>query len=152
MSADQEPRVGCGGVIVERGRILLGKRRRPPEAGCWGLFGGKLDWLETTRAAVEREIAEEIGLQVRATQLLCVVDQVEMDPPSHWVSTVYLTEVIAGEPSIREPDAIEAIGWFEAGSLPSPLTMAASTALAALSAFRADPSLKAWVRESLQRT
>jgi ADP-ribose pyrophosphatase YjhB (NUDIX family) len=46
------PRLGCGAAILRAGRLLLVQRRRPPEAGHWGLPGGKVDWLETVPAAV----------------------------------------------------------------------------------------------------
>jgi 8-oxo-dGTP diphosphatase len=47
LSADN-PRVGVGVLLVdESGRLLLTLRRRPPEAGCWSIVGGKLDYFET---------------------------------------------------------------------------------------------------------
>lgn len=51
-----EPRLGCGAAIVIDGRILLVRRLRDPEAGRWGLPGGKVDLYETVAAAIEREI------------------------------------------------------------------------------------------------
>jgi ADP-ribose pyrophosphatase YjhB (NUDIX family) len=67
-------------------KLLLVKRRRPPEAGCWGLPGGKVDWLEPVPNAVSREIAEEFGLAIKPHNLLCVVDQIDRDSDEHWVA------------------------------------------------------------------
>lgn len=58
------PLVGCGAAIVDGSRILLVKRRRQPEAGHWGLPGGKVDWLERVEHAVIREIREELGVEL----------------------------------------------------------------------------------------
>ena len=51
------PGVGCGAAILREGRLLLVKRRKAPEAGCWSLPGGKVDFLERVEDAVRREIA-----------------------------------------------------------------------------------------------
>jgi ADP-ribose pyrophosphatase YjhB (NUDIX family) len=129
------PRAGCGAVILDpAGRLLLGKRRRMPEAGCWGLLGGKIDWMETAEAAIVREVREESSLEVRVVRLLCVVDHFEPDmaPPQHWLSPVFLAEIVSGEPRVVEPDAIEALGWFARTELPEPLTKAVPRALAFL--------------------
>lgn len=72
MQHTEQPRVGCGAAIVRDGRILLIKRKRAPEAGCWGLPGGKVDWLEPVERAVCREIEEELGIALERATLLCV--------------------------------------------------------------------------------
>ncbi|MBV8664337.1 MAG: NUDIX domain-containing protein, partial [Hyphomicrobiales bacterium] len=61
---DRAPGVGCGAAIVRECRLLLVKRRKPPEAGCWNLPGGKVDFLERVEDAVRREILEEIGVEI----------------------------------------------------------------------------------------
>ena len=126
------PRVGCGAAILQDGRLLLARRRRPPEAGCWGLLGGKVDPFETVPAAVAREIAEEIGIQIQPQTLLCVVDQIDRTAGEHWVAPVYLIEAYAGEPRLMEPEALSELGWFRLDTLPEPLTEATRQAVSAL--------------------
>jgi 8-oxo-dGTP diphosphatase len=65
-----EPRVGCGAAIVADGRILLIRRLTAPEAGHWGIPGGKIDLFEPAPAAAAREIAEEIGIMIEPRDLL----------------------------------------------------------------------------------
>jgi 8-oxo-dGTP diphosphatase len=60
------PRVGCGAAILVDGRILLVRRTGAPEAGRWGLPGGKVDPFETVAAATAREVAEELGVAIEA--------------------------------------------------------------------------------------
>ncbi|WP_234789994.1 GNAT family N-acetyltransferase [Mycolicibacterium fortuitum] len=125
----QEPRLGCGAAIMRDGALLLVRRRCDPEAGHWGLPGGKVDWLEPVQAAVVREIREELGIELESVQLLCVVDQIDPVKPEHWVAPVYLARQFSGEPRIVEPDKHAEWGWFRLRRLPEPLTMATRVAL-----------------------
>ena len=130
-SAPPRPRIGCGAAVLDaQGRILLVQRRRPPEAGHWGQPGGKLDWGEGARACAEREILEELGIAIVAGPVLCVTDMIAED--SHWVAVTYRADGCVGEPSIQEPEALEAWGWFALDDLPGPLTKATMDAVNAL--------------------
>lgn len=127
------PRVGCGAFIQDgEGRLLLVKRRRDPEAGHWGLPGGKVDFLEPVADTVVREIAEELGVEIALIGLLCVVDQIDPATPSHWVNPVHRARIIAGTPQLMEPDALADWGWFALDHLPAPLTLSTRVALEAL--------------------
>lgn len=128
----RSPRVGCGAALLRGGKLLLVKRKRPPEADHWGLPGGKVDWLETVSAAAAREIAEELGLVIQPRRLLCLVDQIDVERDEHWVAPVYIVEDSEGEPQILEPNALAAWGWFRLDQLPAPLTRATLVALAHL--------------------
>lgn len=130
----KEPRVGCGAAIVQNGKILLMRRLKAPEAGCWGIAGGKVDLFETTAEAARREIAEELGVEIAADQLLCLVDQIDREAGDHWLSAVYLAERFAGDPRILEPHKHESLDWFDLTAPPAPLTAAASAAIRALRA------------------
>ena len=125
--------VGCGAAILREGRLLLVKRRKAPEAGCWNLPGGKVEFLERVEDAVLREAAEEIGVAIELGPLLRLTQMIGIDG-QHWVSPVYRASVKAGEPVNREPDKIAAIGWFALDAPPSPLALAAREAIAALRA------------------
>lgn len=127
------PRVGCGAVIQNGDAVLLVKRRREPEAGCWGLPGGKVDPYETVLDAVRREIVEELGVAVKGLRLLCVVDQIDRSNASHWIAPVYLVDTYDGEPAILEDDVLADMGWFSPGNMPAALTEATRQALQAMS-------------------
>ncbi|MGD9508562.1 MAG: NUDIX domain-containing protein [Geminicoccaceae bacterium] len=126
------PRVGCGAAIVRNARILLVRRKRMPEAGHWGLPGGKVDPFETVPAAVVREVREELGIEIELRSLLCVVDQIDRTRMEHWIAPVYLVEQFAGDPVIREPQALAGCAWFPFDSLPEMLTVATRQAMEAL--------------------
>ncbi|NHN92181.1 NUDIX hydrolase [Acetobacter sicerae] len=126
------PRVGCGVAIFHNDQLLLVKRKRNPGEGHWGLPGGKVDPYEKVADTASREIDEELGIQIKAPELLCVVDQIDRAGGQHWVAPVFLVETFIGEPAIREPDALAEMGWFDLSALPAPLTEATQQALQAL--------------------
>ena len=62
------PVVACVGAVVldARGRLLLVRRGNEPSRGLWSVPGGRVEAGESVAAAVEREVLEETGLEVRA--------------------------------------------------------------------------------------
>ena len=128
----KRPGVGCGAAILRDGRLLLVKRQREPEAGHWGLPGGKIDWGETARAAVAREIEEEVGLTIQPGPVLCIAETIDRGDGMHWVAPVYLIEDAVGEARLLEPEKMAGVEWFALDALPSPLTDATRAALKAL--------------------
>lgn len=126
------PGVGVGAAIVRDGALLLVLRLREPEAQCWGLPGGKVDWGEPVRTACAREIAEELGLTITPGRLLCMADTIDKGDGRHWTAPVYLVEDCEGEPAVLELDKLGGCGWFPLDALPSPLTSATVAAVKAL--------------------
>ena len=124
-----EPRLGCGAAIVIDGRILLVRRLSDPEAGCWGLPGGKVDLFETAAAAVEREIREELGIEIAAGKLLCLVDQIDKLKGEHWFAPVFLITKFIGDARILEPDKHDGLAWFPLDAVPDALTRSTIEAL-----------------------
>ncbi len=131
-----QPRLGCGAAIMQDGRLLLVRRLREPEAGCWGLPGGKVDWLEPVEQAVRREIEEELAIRLTSLSLLCVVDQIDAQRGEHWLAPVYLADTFDGEVRNVEPEKHSDIGWFTLDGLPEPLTVATRKAACALNERR----------------
>src|ERR1700704_4955723 len=125
-----QPRVGVGALITDDlGRVLLVKRRREPEANHWGIPGGKVDFGERLVDTCAREIQEEVGVEIEVGDLVCLVDQIDVEAGTHWVAPVFRARIVAGEPSNREPEALAAVGWFALGELPAPLTLSTRRAL-----------------------
>jgi ADP-ribose pyrophosphatase YjhB (NUDIX family) len=131
----RRPGVGCGAAIVRDGKLLLVQRRGPPEAGCWNLPGGKVDFGERVEDAIVREIAEEVGVKIVLLRPLGVVQMIGLDD-QHWVAPIHLAKIVAGEPENRERGKHEAIVWAPLDAPPSPLAVAAREAIAALARGR----------------
>ena len=91
-----EPRVAVGGVIFDdKDRVLLVKRKNPPNQGMWAIPGGKVKFGETINEAIRRELKEETSLDVKPTKLLAVVEIIKEG--FHYVILDYICEVIGGE-------------------------------------------------------
>ncbi len=58
------------GIVLDGGRVLVGRRARPPLAGYAEFPGGKTLPGEPPEATVVREVREESGLAVRVVSLL----------------------------------------------------------------------------------
>jgi 8-oxo-dGTP diphosphatase len=131
------PKVGVGVLLTDdEGRILLTLRKRPPEAGCWSIVGGKLDYFEPLEACAVREALEEVGVQIAIDRLLCVTDHCLPAEDQHWVAPAYLGRIVTGSPANCEPEKTDCVRWFEFAELPANLTMTARNAIRAYAALR----------------
>lgn len=103
-----------GGMLVADGRVLLGhrspSRRWYPDV--WDVPGGHVEPGETSRAALDRELREELGVvAVAATRLGAArFDDVLIDL---WTVTEW-----TGVPVNRAPDEHDELRWFRADELP----------------------------------
>ena len=132
MPTTNQPRVGVGVLLIdESGRLLLTLRRRPPEAGCWSIVGGKLDFLETLEQCAIRETLEEVGTAISIDSLLCVTDHLVPAEDQHWVSPAFLAHVSSRDACNREPDKTQEVRWFPLDALPPNLTVTAHNAIQA---------------------
>jgi mutator protein MutT len=117
--------VGVGAIIVDDdGRVFLAKRgpKAKNERGLWEFPGGSVEFGETLRDALAREIREEYGVTIEVGDLLTVTDHILPEENQHWVSPSYICRVIEGEPAILEPEKCSAIGWFALDEIPDALT------------------------------
>jgi len=129
----QFPRVGVGVLLVdELDRALLTLRKLPPEAHCWSILGGKLDFLESLEQCAIREAREEAGVEIVIERLLCVTDHRLPGENQHWVSPAFLGRIVSGEARNCEPQKTSDVRWFPLTDLPPNLTITARNAIQAL--------------------
>lgn len=126
------PRVGVGVLLTDGlGRVLLTLRKLPPEADCWSILGGKVDFLERLEDCAIREAREEAGVEIAIERLLCVTDHCLPSEGQHWVSPAFFGRIVRGEASNCEPHKTREVRWFALNELPPNLTMTARNAIAA---------------------
>jgi 8-oxo-dGTP diphosphatase len=103
------------------GRWLLVQRAG---SGEWVLPGGVLDWGETLRDALARELEEEAGVAgCEVVRVVGVYSSPERDPRFHAVTVVVECRV---EPPVRPPQnplEIRAARLFRPEEVPRPLAM-----------------------------
>lgn len=94
------PKVDVRGVIFQNGKILL--VRELSDDGKWTLPGGWADLGNLPSQAVEREVFEETGFQVRASKLLAVHDRnLHGHPPTLFPTykLLFRCEILSGSPA-----------------------------------------------------
>jgi len=126
------PGLGCGLAVLRDGKLLLYRRVKAPEAGCWNIVGGKVDHMERAIDAARREAEEESGIVTRNIDFLCISEQIITQERQHWLSLIYVTDDFSGEPRVMEPEKLPEFGWFALDDLPSPLSRFAADAVDAL--------------------
>jgi 8-oxo-dGTP diphosphatase len=102
-------------AVISKSALLVAQRRRPPElAGCWELPGGKVASWETEPAALARELAEELGVDIRA---VAVGQRLGDDLALNDTTTLraYRVSLLRGEPQPRDHRALR---WVIADELP----------------------------------
>ena len=106
-------------VTVQRRRLLLVRRRNPPDAGLWGCPGGKIEAGESVMQAAARELREETGVLAQPRQLLTPIELIRRDADGqllgHFILLPVLCQWLSGTP-IAASDALEA-AWFEIDGL-----------------------------------
>jgi len=100
---------GCV-IVDDYSRILL-LHRNTPELSQWELPGGKVEEGETAEQAAVRELAEELGVEVRLVSALGngLFEDDEHEYNYSWFQAVIVTP----EPTLHEPDTFDDFDYFE---------------------------------------
>ena len=113
------PVLGVGALILHGTRVLLVRRGREPLKGLWSLPGGVLELGETLAEGLQREVREELGLEVRILEVVEVFERITRDAQGrvayHYVLVDYLCEAVGG--SLRAGDDAESAAWVERADL-----------------------------------
>lgn len=114
----REPRVTVDAVILDRGRVVLVRRRNPPFRGRFALPGGFLERGESVERAARREAREETGLRIALTGLAGVYSEPGRDPRGPVVTVAFRARPAGGR--LRGGDDAAEARWFPA-KRPPPL-------------------------------
>jgi ADP-ribose pyrophosphatase YjhB (NUDIX family) len=136
------PKVDVRGVVLDAGRVLV---VRETASDDWCLPGGWADVGETPSKAVEKEVQEEAGVEVRAVRPLGVFDR-DFRGRTRWPAHVYklylLCERLGGQPT-GDGVETEAAAFFGLEELPSLSVKTPADQLERALAVALDPSLPA---------
>ncbi len=106
-------RIGVFAVIEHKGRYLLARRR---DIGWWNLAGGGLEQGETVTQGLEREVREEVGVEVEVVRLIGVYSK----PRKREVVLTFLCH-LRGEAEPGTSDEVSEVAWFLPDEFPADL-------------------------------
>ena len=96
-------------LVVDRDRVVLGKRRGEPGKGTWALPSGYVEYEEDFVTTAIREAKEETGLDIVVRSVINVVSSF-VSPQFHFLGIYVAAQVTGGE--LRAGDDLEDVGWF----------------------------------------
>lgn len=111
--------------INDKAHVLMGKRKGSHGAGTWSFPGGHIDFGETAREAVCRELKEETGLSdvfylKRFAQPYG--EAVFEKENKHYITLLFSGECQQSwEPELKEPNKCEEWKWISRNNVPAPL-------------------------------
>ncbi|MDR3748761.1 MAG: NUDIX hydrolase [Acidobacteriota bacterium] len=118
-SYPEQPIIGVGAVIIDRGRALLVRRATEPLKGEWSVPGGMLELGEKLRDGARREALEETGLEIEVGEVLDVFDSIFPDADGrtqyHYVLIDFLCRRLSGE--AKASSDVSEVRWVTEGEL-----------------------------------
>jgi 8-oxo-dGTP diphosphatase len=117
----RRPVVGIAALArTPDGRYVLIRRS---DSGEWAMPGGTLEWGETLRTAIERELLEEAGTRlVSLGEVIGVYSRPDRDPRFHAVTIVVEATVAPPSHPPDNPLEILEVRAFAEAELPSSLS------------------------------
>lgn len=98
------------GVILDGGKILLARHAKNGKT-YWLLPGGGVDFGETLKAALIRELKEEANVDVEVHRLLFTTDSISPNGDRHTVHLAFHANIIAGEPRLGNDERVVELRW-----------------------------------------
>ncbi len=116
-----QPRVGIGVIVLDDGKILLGKRKNSHGAGTWSFPGGHLEFNESWEVCAAREVMEETGITIKNLRFKTATNDIFHTEAKHYITLFMLADYDSGEVQVMEPEKCEEWRWFDWNHFPEPL-------------------------------
>lgn len=110
---EEQPRISMA-IIVDGGKVLMIRRRQREGKLSWAFPGGGIEAGETAEQAAVRETLEEVGLEVKAVQVIGA----RIHPDTGADMTYVACELVGGEARVADADELAEVAWLTHGQIP----------------------------------
>jgi ADP-ribose pyrophosphatase YjhB (NUDIX family) len=114
----QNPVVGVAVIVMDKDRIVLGRRSRGVYQGTWCIPCGYVEYDEDVRQAAQREFLEETGLLVEVGEVYAVHSNFH-NPAMHSVGIWFQGTVLDG--TLQSADDLDEVAYVSLGHIPDNL-------------------------------
>jgi 8-oxo-dGTP diphosphatase len=126
MGNHETPKVGVGVFIFnDKGQFLVGKRSQNVGhgKGQYSLPGGHMEIGETPEQSCEREVKEEVGVDIKVFDRFFIpyTNDIFELPDKHYITLFFVAYIKGGEVTNMEPEKCEGWEWHTDKTLPNPL-------------------------------
>jgi 8-oxo-dGTP diphosphatase len=103
-----KPRVGSAGVLIEDDKLMMGLSKK---WNCWVIPGGGVDFMESYKDTVVREIREETGIEVVWEKMIDIFEVLYKPTDNHRVIIYSNVRRVGG--TIKPGDDIAEVAFFD---------------------------------------
>ncbi len=121
MNKNNRPLVGVSIIIKKGNRVLIGKRKNAGGSGTWGFPGGHLEFRESFKDCVKREVMEEAGIKIKNIKFQTLTNDIHSKEKTHYVTLFFTSDYDSGKVRNMEPEKCEGWKWVAWHRLPRPL-------------------------------
>ena len=118
----KNPVPAAGAILFSENKLLLVKRKYPPQEGLWCLPAGFMETDETPEECCIREVKEETGLDIAVTRAFRNYPGHD-DPRAKVVLLIYLADIIGGK-AMPGDDAVD-LRFFPLDQIPEEIAFRA---------------------------
>lgn len=93
-------------VLLRKDDSVLLVRHRKPHATYWLVPGGGLEYCESIEQCAQRELMEELGLEIQLGDLVYVSESIPPDRHRHVLNLYYKGEITGGELKLGDEEVL----------------------------------------------